>query len=212
MKDSTRMTEEQIVRAQKLFGAELRRHRKEFPEEVVEAVLTQKRAVVQAEFLSIFRKFIKLWSNIIVWTVLVKYGRTPQEAINATDCYARFINDINVKIPGGGGKKRRVTVIFFRVGKCLDDDNLEKEYKNRGLIPADPYALAAVNEANPDFAYTHHNGTHWKDDNGNWCYIFFKRSWGELHVQARCYNKKIWERYWWFAGVSVEKKSQDSST
>jgi hypothetical protein len=76
---------------------------------------------------------------------------------------------------------------------------LDKEYERRGLKPADPYTLAAVNEADPAFADKHPNGTHWKDADDKWRYAAFYR-WSDerrAHVYRSDYD---WDDRWWFPG------------
>lgn len=207
---STPMTEGQIGKVQELIGAELRKHRSEFSSDVTQSVLTQKGAALQAEFLSAFRRFVELLSDMIVRTVLVKRGRTPQEAIAATGRVQYVDSTVVADMPGGDGKNRRAPVTFFKVGRYLTDAELEQEYEARGLMPADPYALAAVNETDPAFADEHPNSTHWKDGNGNWCFAAFHRRGDERYVKVNR-DRNGWDFDWWFAGVPVEK-SQDSST
>ena len=75
--------------------------------------------------------------------------------------------------------------------------DLEKEYALRGLIPADPYSLAAVNEADPAFADKYPNGTQWKDASGNYCCAFFDRWRGGRRVSVR-WRGRAWGADWWF--------------
>ena len=69
----------------------------------------------------------------------------------------------------------------------ISDDRLEAEYDFHDFKPADPYAQAAVNEADPNFANDHPNGTHWKDKDGKWCFASFFRWLDEprVHVYRR---------------------------
>ena len=82
----------------------------------------------------------------------------------------------------------------------ISDDDLEKEFELRGLKPADPVSVAAVNEADPAFADEKPHGTHWKDAKGNWYYAAFFRWNGKRRVDVdRSGND--WDDRWWFAGV-----------
>lgn len=101
-------------------------------------------------------------------------------------------------MPRGDGDES--DVIFFKPGRSVSDVDLDKEYALRGLVPADPYALAAVNEADPAFADEHPNGTHWKDADGNWCYTAFNR-WNDGRFVDVCRDVRGWFAYWWFAGL-----------
>lgn len=98
------------------------------------------------------------------------------------------------------GERNELTVFFFKVGRWISDDDLEKEFDLLGLIPVDPYTLAAVNEADPAFADDHPNGTHWKDADGRWCNAAFKRWNDEQSVGVGRYDYK-WRDDWVFAGV-----------
>lgn len=205
------MTDGQIRKAQDLLVSALRKHRKEFSKENVQTVLAQKGSLLQAELLSTFRKFVELSANMFMRTVLVKCVRTPQEAIDATG-RVQYVNDVVVaEMPGGGDRNRRVTVTFFYVGRHLTDAELEQEYKVRGLMPADPYALAAAHEAYPDLADEHLNATHWKDGDGNWCYAVFGCDDQNRVVDIDRRGLHLWFPDCRFAGVPV-KKSQNSST
>ena len=102
----------------------------------------------------------------------------------------------------------------------ISDDDLEKEFELRGLKPADPISVAAVNEADPAFADEKPHGTHWKDAKGKWCYAAFHRwdddgrhvlvnrydsdwldRWGDGREVNICRSDDDWDDYWWFAGV-----------
>lgn len=95
-------------------------------------------------------------------------------------------------------------IIFFSIGCCVSDDDLEKEYESRGLVPADPYSLIQVNIDDPSFADKHPNCTHWKDENGKWYYIAFNLCRSKRYVRGDCYNddpdRDDWDGDWWFAG------------
>jgi len=83
----------------------------------------------------------------------------------------------------------------------VNDADLDKEYASRGLIPADPFSLATVNEADPAFADEHPNATHWKDVNGKLCYAAFSRWFGERGVLVYRFGGG-WRDRWWFAGLA----------
>lgn len=88
---------------------------------------------------------------------------------------------------------------FFTVGEVILDDELEKEYESRGLVPAGINQLAAWSEANQDDKREHFT-THWKDAKGKWCYAVFDR-WrgGERRVRVDR-SGSVWDDGWWFAG------------
>ena len=102
-------------------------------------------------------------------------------------------------MPRGEGDEAEV--FFFKLGRYVNDADLEKEYELRGLKPADPYSLAAVNEADPAFADDHPNGTHWKDKSGNWCSArSYQWGAGERCVNVYRYDFDCFD-YCFFAGV-----------
>jgi hypothetical protein len=194
------MTDGQIDKAQSLLRAILRRHRSEFSSDVIQEMLAKKGVVLQDEFLAAVRRHVEFLSNMIVRTVLVKYDRTAQEAIDATYRVKYELCSVVAGMPGGGGKNRRVPVTFFNTGRYMAFDSLDKEYAARCLVPADPYALAAVNEADPAFADEHSNGTYWKDGDGNWCFVAFSCEDGKRCVRV-WQDKFVWNGVKWFAGV-----------
>ncbi|MDO8567036.1 MAG: hypothetical protein Q7R58_02700 [bacterium] len=100
-------------------------------------------------------------------------------------------------MPRGEGEE--VDVYLFKLGRKVNDAELQEEYELRGLVP-DPYALAAVNGADPAFADEHPNGTHWKDANGNWCYIAFGLWFHGYFVDVR-HRVLSWNDSWFFGGV-----------
>ena len=141
-------------------------------------------------------------SNLIVRKVKVNRHRYQQEAIEATGRKQYTDRKVVDAMPKGEGDE--VEVVFFKPdlsqrNGLITDDDLEKEFELRGLKPADPVSVAAVNEADPAFADEKPNGTHWKDADGKWCYIAFDR-WcgGERGVHV--YRGSRWAAHWWFAG------------
>lgn len=82
----------------------------------------------------------------------------------------------------------------------MSDEDLEKCYDRRGLIPADPYSVAGMNRDDQALADNHPHTTHWKDANGRWCFATFYR-WDDgrdLDVYRR---DSEWRDDWWFAGL-----------
>jgi hypothetical protein len=151
------------------------------------------------ELAAVVRKFVEAVSNLLVRLVKVDRTRTPQEAISATGRAEYLDNNVVKAMPHGEGEKTQV--VFFNVGRQLADEEADQEYELHGLKSADPYSLAAVNEADPAFADTHPNCTHWKDANGKWCYIAFRR-WddGKRGVNVSRYGRD-WHDFWWFGGL-----------
>lgn len=138
-----------------------------------------------------------IFKNQIIRHAIVNRTRTPQGALDATGRKQYTDTDVVAEMPQGDGDE--TDVVFFKLGRYISDDDLEKEYEMRGLMPADPYALSAVNEADPAFADEHPNCTHWKDKDGKWCYAAFDR-WVDdrnVHVDRLGHG---WDDRWWFAG------------
>ena len=191
------MTDEQVEKATDIFRAGLRKHRTEFCAFAVQRGLET--GELGPNLLAVFRRCVEAVNNLIVRPTPVNRSRTPQEAISSTGRQRYITNEIVEAMPRGAGEEAEL--IFFRVGRHLSDNELAAEYKLRNLKPADPYSLAAANEADPAFADTHPNGTHWKDANGCWCYAAFDR-WlvGERYVGVGRHGS-VWIGDWWFAGL-----------
>lgn len=141
--------------------------------------------------------------DMIIRKVTVNRTRPPQETLNATG-RKQYIDHIVVDaMPRGEGEE--VEVVFFKLDLSkrngfISDNDLEKEYELRGLKPADAYSLAAFNEADPAFADTHPNATHWKDASGSWCYAAFDR-WNDERIVDVYRDGGDWSDRWWFAGL-----------
>ena len=145
-------------------------------------------------------------TNLISRTVRVNRNRSPQEALDAT-CRAQYTDrEVVDSMPRGEGDE--VEVVFFKPDLSnnngfISDDDLENEFELRGLEPDDPYSVAAVNEADPDFAYQMPHGTHWKDAEGKWCYAAFSHWGGKREVYVNRRGSDIWDDDWCFAGVRL---------
>ena len=186
----------QVGKIQEDLGAALRKSG--LPREPVQQVIENQSAALNAELVAVVRKYVEMVSNIIVRRVPVNILRTPQQALDATGHKQYTNNDVVAAMPKGAGGE--VEVHFFKLDRYISDNDLEGEYASRGLKPADPCSLAAVNEADPAFADEHPNGTHWKDAKGKWCFAAFGRWGGERELSVDRYDND-WLDYWWFAGV-----------
>ena len=192
------LTDGQIDKAVDVYRSILRNHREELGSEPAQQVLGQPEFV--EEMVGVLRKRVAAVSNMIVRRVRVDRTRFPRQALEATG-RRLYVNDSVVEtMPGRGTGAEDVDVISFKLNRFVSDPDLEKEYESRGLKPTDPYALAAVNEADPTFADEHPNGTHWKDKDGRWCFAAFDR-WlvGRDVFVSR--DGGGWGDYWSFAGV-----------
>ena len=144
---------------------------------------------------------------ITIRTVAVDRSRTPQQALNATGRKQYTDRKVVDSMPRTKTEGIEEAEVFFFKPRpksyengLISDDRLEAEFDFVSLEAADPYAQAAVNEADPAFADTHPNGTHWKDANGKWCFASFFRWLDEPRVHV--YRRDLdWYDCWWFAGV-----------
>jgi RNA recognition motif-containing protein len=130
----------------------------------------------------------------------------------------KYINDDVLKTAPTGGNLE--DVVIFNLGKSVTDDELEKEYEQRGLIPATIECLNHFDRSNgKKMDKMKYVGTHWKDAKGNWCYATFHCWNGERGVDVNRDGDLGWHAYWWFAGVrklstgiSDTKPSSDTLT
>lgn len=128
-----------------------------------------------------------------------------EQTIKNTD--RNFYGDYD--IANTSPKKIEGKLEFFTIGKYISDDELEKEYKSRRLIPADLYTLCEKNDFENDFV-----ATHWKDADGKWYFAAFYLWRGERSVDVDRRDRD-WNGRWWFAGVrksSVIESSELSDT
>ncbi len=174
-----------------------------FPTEPVQSVLSEPGCAFIDEMFAAFRKRVEAVSNLIVRKVTVNVNRTPQEALDATQRKQYTDRKVVDCMPKGLGGE--VEIVFFKLDLSerdgyISDDDLEKEYELRGLKPAAPFSVAALNEADPAFADEKPHGTHWKDENGKWCYAAFFRWSGERGVYVYR-SDRDWYDNWSFAGV-----------
>ena len=150
-------------------------------------------------WLRALKRFLRrepVWGTNI-FRVKVDRTKSSQEALYATGRRQFIDTEVGAAMPKGETDEGEV--FFFRPGRFVSDEELERENELRGLKPADPYSLAAVNEADPYFADEHPNCTHWKDARGNWFYAAFDRWLRERSVYV-CRSDGVWHDSWWFAG------------
>lgn len=189
------ITAGQIGKLQDLIGAALRKC--ELPSEEVQIVLAKQGDALVAEFLASLRKRVEAIGSTITRHVTVDRCRSPEETLKATGRRLYLTHSVVASMPRGDGLE--ADVIFFQLNRWISDNDLGREYELCGLKPADPYSLAKANEADPAFADTHPNCTHWKDADGKWCYAAFG-SWGGGRGVDVHRNGSDWDDGWWFAG------------
>lgn len=135
--------------------------------------------------------------DVFARTVRVDRSRAPRQMLSATGRTNLSNQEVIECIPRKRGMK--VTVEFFRFDCGRSDDELEQEFARRGLAP-DPYAVAAVNEADPSLADEYPNGTYWKRY-GCGYHLDFWRDVGVRLVIVRTRRLTL-QGYFWFGGVS----------
>jgi hypothetical protein len=169
------------------------------PRESTQLVLEHQGKALVENFLSDLRKRVEMICSVC--RVPVKRIRTWKEALDATRKKQYVEVSVAAAMPRGEG--RHPLVFFFKPGRELSDDELAKEYVSLGLKPVDPYSLAAINEEDPHFADEHSNGTHWRNEEGEWCCIAFGR-WKHGERGVRVYRRTCdWCDHWEFAGVPI---------
>ena len=195
------MTDGQIENAVNKLRDAMRKHRSEITSDIAQQVLGVENLGMM--MFTPFRQRAEVVSNLIVRKAKVNRSRSQQEAIEATGRAQYTDRKVVDAMPKGEGDE--VEVVFFKPDLSnrngfISDDDLEKEFELRGLKPADPVSVAAVNEADPAFADEKPHGTHWKDAKGNWCFATFGHWFGERLVCVS-ENGSDWDVRWWFAGL-----------
>lgn len=154
------------------------------------------------DMIAALRRHVEANSDLIVRNSTPDRSLDSMAAIKATGRNFYGNEDVVATMPRGTAEKGET--VFFKLDLSdrdgyISDDDLEKEFELRGLVPEDPDTLAAVNQDDPAFADDHPNATHWKDENGRWCYAAFDRWDGgrDVHVGRRGSG---WRGGWWFAG------------
>lgn len=185
------------------FVAKFPKAGKNLPKAAVQSVLDHEMEPMLVEMFEVLRRRVEAVSNLIVRKVRVDRTRTNQQALEATGRVQYTDCEVVDAMPKTSADE--VEVMFFKPDLSersgyISDDDLEKEFELRGLKPADPISVAAVNEADTAFADEKPHGTHWKDAKGNWCCAIFGRWRGERKVFVHRYGS-AWIDGWWFAGV-----------
>lgn len=201
-KEEVGITDGQIEKIVDNVRAGLRKRRHDFKTDDVQQALTKgqldKKIVTATE--TALKEAIAQVANTIVRTVKVNRDLTPQQVLDATGRNQYTDKSVVATMPSNGtGVEETVTVEFFKLARYVSDDELQHELDERGLT-RDPYAQAAVNEADPAFADEHPNGTHWKDADGKWCFVAFGRDVDRRHVCVYRHDSD-WDAIWWFGGV-----------
>ncbi len=197
------MTDGQIENAINKLRDAMRKHRSEISSDVAQQVLGTENLGMM--MFTSFRERAELVANLIIRKVTVNRNRTPEEALSATGRKQYVNDDVVAGMPKGEGDEAEV--VFFKPEPweytkpgLMSDEDLEKALDRRGLKPADPYSVCAVNEADKAFADEHPNATHWKDSSGKWCFATFYLWFDGRRMNVRRRGND-WDDRWWFAGV-----------
>lgn len=186
----------QLDKAVAIYRALLEKHSGEFDIEAVQTVLGQ--SEFAGEQFAVFRRCVEMMSNLIIRRVKVDRSRSPQAMVDATGRKQYIDSKVAAAMPHGEGADTEV--VFFKLGRYISDNDLDKEYELRGLRPVDPYSLMQANADDLALADEHPNGTHWKNADGKWCCATFHRWDDERYVNVNRFDDD-WNDYWWFAGL-----------
>lgn len=192
------ITEGQIGKFYELLSARFRKS-PQLQSKPFQTVLEKQETALVDNLFAVITKMVDAVSEMIVRTVKVNRTLSPKEALDATGRAQYTDKDVVAKMPKGDGEETEV--FFFKLGRFVSDNDLDKEYELRGLKPADPYSVAKVNQDDPAFADEHPNGTHWKDEKGKWCCATFRRWDGGVRDVGVHRDDYGWRACWWFAGV-----------
>ena len=176
------------------------------PSVATQQVLETQGEELTKELVAVIRTRVEALASLITRNVPVNRARTPQQALDATG-RRQYINQAVVDaMPRTKTEGIEVVEVgFFKPRPCafvdgiMTDDRLAAEYGYFGLKP-DPIAVAAVNEADPDFATKHPNAVHWKDKDGKYCFAAFSRWRGRPSVRVPRFAYD-WRDNYVFGGV-----------
>lgn len=192
----------QIGKILDLLAAKIRKSG--WSSEVVQQMIEHSGGLLANELFAVVKKFVDAASKIIVRTVQVNRARTPQEAIAATRRKQYLNNAVVEAMPRGEGDT--ATVYFVNLDRWVGVADLQPELAKIGYKLADPYALLAANEADPNFAKKYSNATQWQDAEGKFCCA----TCNDWNVGRRVYVNRhdhAWDVYWWFAVVPQESSA-----
>mgnify|MGYP001574657261 CR=1 FL=1 len=187
---------DQIGKICDLLTADLRQL--PLPRAAVQLVIENQGDALVQDIIAVLQKRTDAVSNMIVHRVNVNRGQTPQQALDAMGRNQYTDKTVVAEMPAGQGGK--MVVYFFKLNRYVsDDDELAKEYAIRNLQP-DPLAQIVVNTADPAIAEEYHNGCHWNNAKGQWCFLAFLR-WYDGRGVSVYRHDGVWGDGWWFAGV-----------
>jgi hypothetical protein len=133
----------------------------------------------------------------------IRRNRSAVQTINDTGRNKNVNDGILETMPVGNGPEE-VELVYFRLGRTVYADELEREYEARGLEP-DPQAQSTDNEADQSFADEHPNSNYWNRDGKLSSFLTFDRWNGRRYVDCDR-GGSYWDGRWWFAGVRKVSK------
>lgn len=187
MTPSRMITAGQIGKIQELLGAGLRKAN--FLSSSIQQIIETQGNTLVTDLIAAVRMRMESISGMISRHVKVDRTSTPQQFLDSTTIRQYTDHQVVDSMPKGSGDE--IDVYFFKIGRCIDDDDLEKEYELRHLTPVDPYTLIAVNGDDLGFSNKYPNSTCWKDDDNRLCCAVFDSSWGEERVYCEAHIKYI---------------------
>jgi hypothetical protein len=121
--------------------------------------------------------------------VRVSRNRLPQSALDATRLGQNIDRAVVKAIPRG--RVGWVDVYRFQGLQVLSNDQLMMEYDRHGAEPS-PMAQISLNRADRSFAGKYLNVSHFKDADGNWCYVSFSGRVVIVQRSGMYYNAGLW--------------------
>ena len=196
MTASESITDGQIDAVMATIRAALTKNRSDFSGEAFQLALGLKN--LGMILLAPLRTEVEKFSKIVRRTVTVDRALSPEAAIAATGRKQYVTAEVLAAMPKGEGDT--VVIEFIPLEKWMNNEAVDDKFAEHGLVPVDPFALAAHNAAEPDFASERPCFTHWKNADGNWCYAAFLDWSGERGVNV-LRDASGWRVGWWAAGV-----------
>jgi len=192
------LAEGQIGKFQELLGARLRKIGKQFPRNCSQEVLEHHAEKLVDGCIAVFQNLLDNVSKIIIRRVSVDRTRSAQEALDATGRKQYTDKKVVATMPKAMSSETEVHFVNF--GEYVPARELKDRVDALGYRLADPFTLAAFNEADPSFADEHPNGTQWKDKNGKFCYAIFY-DWYDARWVYVDQGDDVWGGRWWVAVV-----------
>ena len=168
------------------------------PKDIVQEVLKQEGGDLAKEQFELLRARVDRRASMIVRHVKIDPTLTPKQVVDATGRNQYVSDEVLATMPASVGPDED-DVYFFKVGRSLTAEQLDKEYELRGLVP-NPRKQVQANADDPSFADEHWNGTQWNRDGKVSSFLAFDGWGGGRNVDGSRYGYE-WDGRWWFAGV-----------